>query len=284
MDEFLTACPCNCYSTCLFRVQIENNAIKRISSDSANLATPYGPCIKGLSYIERTRSSRRIIHPLKKTSSGKFEQIGQKEALNIISENLLKIKNEWGSTSLLWYRGSGEDVKYLGKDIRFIKKSTGRLKQSTNIIISNRSFLSAYGFALILFLAVLFIRREHIRRNADISLVRNRRAAKIAGKRLQEASRCLKSGEIDKFHEEILKALWGYISDKLNIPVSELTRINALESLKQNEVGEELINSLSIILDKCEFARFAPTSSDTEASEIYEEALNFIRSVENIIS
>ena len=107
MDEFLTACPCNCYSTCLFRVQIENNAIKRISSDSANLATPYGPCIKGLSYIERTRSSRRIIHPLKKTSSGKFEQIGQKEALNIISENLLKIKNEWGSTSLLWYRGSG---------------------------------------------------------------------------------------------------------------------------------------------------------------------------------
>lgn len=179
---------------------------------------------------------------------------------------------------------SKEDVKYLGKDIRFIKKSTGRLKQSTNIIISNRSFLSAYGFALILFLAVLFIRREHIRRNADISLVRNRRAAKIAGKRLQEASRCLKSGEIDKFHEEILKALWGYISDKLNIPVSELTRINALESLKQNEVGEELINSLSIILDKCEFARFAPTSSDTEASEIYEEALNFIRSVENIIS
>jgi hypothetical protein len=115
-------------------------------------------------------------------------------------------------------------------------------------------------------------------------LVRNRRAAKIAGKRLQEASRCLKTGEIDKFHDEILKAIWGYLSDKLNIPVSELTRINAFESLKQNEVAEEQINNLSAILDKCEFARFAPTSTDSEASEIYTGALNFIRSVENIIS
>jgi hypothetical protein len=179
---------------------------------------------------------------------------------------------------------SKEEVKYLGKDIRFIKSEAGNLKKSDKIVISNRSFLSVYGFTLILFLVILFIRREHVRRNSDLSLVRNRRAAKIAGKRLQEASRCLKTGEIDKFHDEILKAIWGYLSDKLNIPVSELTRINAFESLKQNEVAEEQINNLSAILDKCEFARFAPTSTDSEASEIYTGALNFIRSVENIIS
>jgi hypothetical protein len=179
---------------------------------------------------------------------------------------------------------SKEEVQYLGKDIRFIKSEAGNLKKSDKIVISNRSFLSVYGFTLILFLVILFIRREHVRRNSDLSLVRNRRAAKIAGKRLQEASRCLKAGEIDKFHDEILKAIWGYLSDKLNIPVSELTRINAFESLKQNEVAEEQINDLSAILDKCEFARFAPTSTDSEASEIYTGALNFIRSVENIIS
>jgi hypothetical protein len=179
---------------------------------------------------------------------------------------------------------SKEDVKYLGKDIRFIKAAPKRLEMSDNILITKHSFLSLYGFALVLFLVILFIRREQIRRNSDLSLVRNRRAGKVAGKRLQEASNCLKTGAIDKFYEEILKAIWGYLSDKLNIPVSELTRINAYESLKEKGVHDELINSLSAILDKCEYARFAPSPSDTEASDIYSGAMHFIRSVENLIS
>jgi anaerobic selenocysteine-containing dehydrogenase len=73
MEEFVTACPRNCYSTCSFRVQVENDRIIRILPYSGNLATPEGPCIKGLSYIERTNSPERIIHPLIKTSKGKFE-------------------------------------------------------------------------------------------------------------------------------------------------------------------------------------------------------------------
>jgi anaerobic selenocysteine-containing dehydrogenase len=107
MDEFITACPCNCYSTCSFVVQVENNSIKRILPCSTNLATPEGPCIKGLSYIERTNSSKRIIYPLAKSSSGKFERIALKEAFDIISDKLKKIKNDHGSNSILWYRGSG---------------------------------------------------------------------------------------------------------------------------------------------------------------------------------
>jgi hypothetical protein len=213
------------------------------------------------------------------TATRQFDKLSTKEF------HFFARKGTDQSSTVTVYGGvSKEDVKYLGKDIRFIKNSTENLKKSDRIILANRSFLSLYGFALLLFLAVLFIRREHIRRNSDLSIVRNRRAAKIAGKRLQEASRCLKSGEIDKFHEEILKAIWGYLSDKLNIPVSELTRVNAFESLRQNEVDDQQIDNLSVILDKCEFARFAPTSSDTEASDIYTGAMNFIRSVENVNS
>jgi hypothetical protein len=213
------------------------------------------------------------------TATRQFDKLSTKEF------HFFARKGSDQSSAVTVYGGvSKEEVKYLGKDIRFIKNSTENLKKSDKIILANRSFLSLYGFALILFLAVLFIRREHIRRNSDLSIVRNRRAAKIAGKRLQEASRCLKSGEIDKFHEEILKAIWGYLSDKLNIPVSELTRVNAFESLRQNEVDDQQIDNLSVILDKCEFARFAPTSSDTEASDIYTGAMNFIRSVENVNS
>jgi anaerobic selenocysteine-containing dehydrogenase len=97
MEEYVTACPRNCYSTCTFRVQVENNTIRRILPYSENLATPEGPCIKGLSYIERTHSPDRIIHPLIKTSTGKFEEIGSKEVLDIIAAKLNSIKSEFGT-------------------------------------------------------------------------------------------------------------------------------------------------------------------------------------------
>jgi len=107
MEEFVTACPRNCYSTCSFRVQVENNRIVRILPYSGNLSTPEVPCIKGLSYIERTNSPDRIIHPLIRRSSGDFEEISVNEALDIITDKLGYIKEKWGSHSILWYRGSG---------------------------------------------------------------------------------------------------------------------------------------------------------------------------------
>jgi len=107
MEEFITACPRNCYSTCSFRVQVENNTISRIFPYPGNLATPEGPCIKGLSYIERTHSSDRIIHPLRRTSSGRFEKITADDALDIISDKLSRLKDLYGPESILWYRGSG---------------------------------------------------------------------------------------------------------------------------------------------------------------------------------
>jgi anaerobic selenocysteine-containing dehydrogenase len=107
MEEFLTACPRNCYSTCSFRVQIEENRIKRIFPYEGNLATPEGPCIKGLSYIERAHSPKRIRHPLFRKPDGSFVRITMEEALNIISDRFTDIRNKYGSLSFLWYRGSG---------------------------------------------------------------------------------------------------------------------------------------------------------------------------------
>ena len=107
MNEFVTACTRNCYSTCSFRVQVENNQIIRILPYSGNLATPDGPCIKGLSYIERTHSKDRLIHPLIRSSSGNFSIIGINEALDIITNKLRRIREDYGPKSILWYRGSG---------------------------------------------------------------------------------------------------------------------------------------------------------------------------------
>lgn len=200
----------------------------------------------------------------------------------------LKFSAKKGSeqnTGVTVYGGvTKEDVKYLGKDIRFIKSSPGHLKKSGNLFSSKRSFYSMYVLALFLFLAVLFIRREHIRRNADISSVKNRKAAKIAGKRLKAASLCMQEGATDRFYEEILKAIWGYLSDKLNIPVSDLTREKAVNTLAEKGISEEEINNLNSILDKCEYVRFAPTSSGAEASRIFDDTSEFISTVENSIS
>ena len=179
---------------------------------------------------------------------------------------------------------SKEDVKYLGKDIRFIKSEPGNLARISDVVLSNGSFYSAYAIAALAFLIILFLRREHIRRNSDKSIVRNRKAGKVAVKRLHIADSCLKNDETDQFYDEILKALWGYLSDKLNIPVSDLTRSNALSALADRGIDEEMLNSLKSILDTCEYARYAPGSSVTEPSAIYEGASQFIKSVENLLT
>ncbi len=107
MEEFITACPRNCYSTCSFRVQVENNKIRRILPFSGNRATVEGPCIKGLSYLERAYSPDRLIFPLQKKPNGEFRQISMDDALGITSERLESLKQKYGSQSILWYKGSG---------------------------------------------------------------------------------------------------------------------------------------------------------------------------------
>ena len=210
---------------------------------------------------------------------------GQYEKLTTDEYRFHARKGSEQNTGITVYGGiSKEDVKYVGKDIRFIESEPDKLRKTGDILLSKRSFNSIYGFAFLIFLLVLFARREHVRRNSDLTIVRNRKAARVAKRRLTEASRCLKSGLIDKFYEEMLKAIWGYLSDKLNIPVSDLTRNSAINSLKEEGIEEEKINNLITILDTCEYARFAPSSSDTEAAAIYEGASQFIRTIENSVS
>ena len=71
----------------------------------------------------------------------------------------------------------------------------------------------------------------------------------------------------DAFYDEVLKALWGYISDKLNIPVSRLSKDNIEEKLRNHGVNEELIKEFLNALNDCEFARFAP-GDENQAMDI----------------
>lgn len=176
-----------------------------------------------------------------------------------------------------------EDVKYIGKDIRFIKNDAGKLSGRKSLIVTKRTFYSLYAVAFLIFIITLIARREHIKRNADKNAVRNRKAGKVAVKRLKIAAEYLKNNEIDKFHEEILRSLWGYLSDKLNIPLSDLTRSNAVFVLNEKGVNEEITSKLISLLDTCEYARYAPSASGKDAGTIYEDASGFIKSVENSV-
>jgi hypothetical protein len=212
------------------------------------------------------------------TSTGKYEKLTTGEF------HFHARKGTEQASDITVYGGiSKEDVKYMGKDIRFIKINSGKLARSGSLIAARRSFYTGFGASLMLFLIVLFARREHVKRNSDISAVRNRKAGKIAGKRLREASQCIKRGEKDRFHEEILKALWGYLSDKLNIPVSDLTRNNAITSLQDKGIDQEMTSKLTDLLDVCESARYSPAAANKDISEIYDDASRFIRSIENLI-
>lgn len=106
MKTFNTACPRNCYSTCSFKVVVENDLIIEIEPQSLNKSTSEGPCLKGLSYLERVYSKNRILHPLRKTN-GKFHPITWDEAFDTIANKLTDIKNDTGSYSVLYYAASG---------------------------------------------------------------------------------------------------------------------------------------------------------------------------------
>lgn len=107
MPVFSTACPRNCYSSCSFNARVEDGKLVAVEPHSANKATAEGPCIKGLSYVERVNSKDRILFPLRKNSNGQFERIGWPEALKEIADKLRFLKKEFGNQSVLFYESSG---------------------------------------------------------------------------------------------------------------------------------------------------------------------------------
>ncbi|UCG27417.1 MAG: protein BatD [Bacteroidales bacterium] len=171
---------------------------------------------------------------------------------------------------------SKEDIRYIGSDIRFIKNEKIKLHPLDKTIFGSAFFYLSYIVSLGLFSILIIWRRNHIRRNADRALVRNRKAKKIARRRLKVASAALKLGNSSLFYEELLKALWGYLSDKLGIPLSELSQEKSLETLGKYSVPHEIIEDFIAVIDSCEFARFAPADSTAETESIYKKASNVI--------
>lgn len=167
---------------------------------------------------------------------------------------------------------SKQDLKLIGKDIRFIKQNQAKLKPKGSSFYGTFEFYAAYLLSLAAFAVVFVINRKKIRESADVALVKNKRANKVALKRLKEASGFLKTNQAEKFYEAVIKALWGYLSDKLSIPVAELNRERASESLLAKGISQEVVSELMKIIDDCEFARYAPAAFSGTMNEIFDGA------------
>ena len=113
--------------------------------------------------------------------------------------------------------------------------------------------------------------------------MRNEHANKVARKRLQTASAFLKQQKTEEFYESVLKAFWGYLSDKLSIPVADLNKDNAAGSLQKRQVSKELADELISLLDTCEFARYAPSASGVTMDEVYEKSASLMGKLEKQI-
>lgn len=188
-----------------------------------------------------------------------------------------------GGTATTGTAVSKEDLRFLGKDIEYIKLHDIKLKRSGSRLYGSVVFYAGYLLPLLVFAFILLWRRNYIRQNANMALTRNRKAQKYAGKRMKKAKEYLAQSKKESFYEEVLKALWGYLSDKLSIPVSELSRENAREQLLERGVDDESINRIMTLLDTCEFARYAPASSDNTMQSDYKEAISIITQIQERI-
>ncbi|MEG1748396.1 MAG: BatD family protein [Tannerellaceae bacterium] len=188
-----------------------------------------------------------------------------------------------GNAPIVSNFGSKESVKYLGKDIRYLKMNRVTFVSKSDIFFGSFMYYMCYLVPGLLFLAFFFIYRKQVKENSDLAFVRTKKANKMAVKRLKNAGRLLKEGKKEEFYDEVLRALWGYLSDKLSIEQSNLTKDNVEIELAKYGVDETLLNEFMDILNTCEFARYAPTQASDAMDKLYELTVDAIGKMENTI-
>ncbi len=174
------------------------------------------------------------------------------------------------------------DVKMLGQDIRFIKLSSKEFFEQASPLVLSRFYYAIISAIVALFVVIYFIVRQSMSNSRNTVLMRGKRANKVAVQRFKLAKKYMELSDERAFYEEILRAMWGYMGDKLNIPVATLTRESVREKLIKRGVSAEVAQRFSQIVTKCDEAQYSPMAS-TQMGETYIDALDFISRIETQI-
>ncbi len=214
-----------------------------------------------------------------------YFDISSKEYKSIATEsytlNVEKGKDNQGGAVTTYV--SKEELKMLGQDIRFIKRGDASLSKEGDYLFASTAYYLWYIIPLLAFIAYIVVYRKQMAENANIAKTRTKKANKVAVKRLKFANRLLKENKKNEFYDEILKTLWGYMSDKLSIPVSQLSKENITVELEKRGVEEPLVNELHTVLNEGEFARYAPGDAGAAMDKVYNMAIAVISKMENSI-
>lgn len=214
-----------------------------------------------------------------------YYDIASKEYKTIETESYL-LKVEKGSNednAAVAAYVSKEELKLLGQDIRFIKRGEAQFARKGDHLFGSTLYYICYIIPLLLFVLYIVIHHKKVAENANIAALRTKKANKVAVKRLKVAKKFLKENRKSEFYDEILKTLWGYMSDKLSIPVSQLSKDNIAVELEKKGVEAQLIAEMNNVLNECEFARYAPGDAGEAMDKVYKMSIEAISKMENSI-
>ena len=179
------------------------------------------------------------------------------------------------------YLNYGSTMRQLDKDIRFIHVGSLPAKRASMFIFSPAYWLVVVVL-LAIFVVVYALMRKRIRDNRNIVARRMKRADKVAIQRLRMAERSMNEGNRHAFYEETLRAMWGYISDKFNIPVASLTKEKIREELYRRGVAMSVAEEFCEIISRSEEAQYAPTT-EGEMSVVYADAIDVMSKIEDVV-
>ena len=184
-----------------------------------------------------------------------------------------------GSGSVSTFDGQ-EDLQMLNKDIRHIKTGSTDLNSTNDFFFGSTSYWLSLIVLALIFISLFVIFRQRAIENSNITKQRAGKANKVATKRLKKASKLMSENKSVEFNDEVLRALWGYVGDKLNIPVEQLSHDNISQRLSERNVDEETISQFIGALDECEFERYAPGDPKGNMNKVYEKAMTAIEKIE----
>lgn len=170
------------------------------------------------------------------------------------------------------------------KDIKDIKKGDAELHSVDNFFFGSVGYMMSLLIPFAAFVALLVIFRKRAIDNADLVKMKGKKANKIATKRLRQANKLMLAGKSNEFYDEVLRALWGYVGDKLNMPVEKLSRENISEKLQSHNVDDNTISKFLSAIDDCEMMRFAPGDPEGNMNKTFESAMTAIMEIEKVMN
>ena len=191
----------------------------------------------------------------------------------------LNVAKGAGTGSVSDYTGQ-EDLQLLGKDIRHIKTGDTRQHSVDEFFFGSTGYWIALGVLALIFISLFVIFRQRAIENANITKRRAGKANKVATKRLKKASKLMADNKPGEFYDEVLRALWGYVGDKLNIPVEQLSHDNISQRLTERNVNEDTVSQFMGALDECEFERYAPGDPKGNMNKVFDKAMTAIEKIE----